>query len=251
MYNPMDMTGKRILVTGASSGIGRSCAIILSRLGAEIVLVARNEARLRETVSQMEGQQHLVMPYDLTDVENVESVFVKACGDGRKLDGLVHAAGVSALVPLQMTTPKLVQDILTLNFTAFLMLARQFARKKFTSGGSIVGISSVAAGAGQPSLSAYSGSKGALEAAVRSLALELVPKSIRVNSVVPCYIKTPMQEDAAQVLPEEAFQRIVSRHPMGLGSPEDVARAIAFLLSDAAKFITGSNLVVDGGYLAG
>jgi NAD(P)-dependent dehydrogenase (short-subunit alcohol dehydrogenase family) len=90
-----------------------------------------------------------------------------------------------------------------------------------------------------------------MEAAVRSLALELVPKSIRVNSVVPCYIKTPMQEDAAQVLSEEAYQRIVSRHPMGLGLPKDVAHAVAFLLSDAAKFITGTNLVVDGGYLAG
>ena len=247
----MDLTGKRILVTGASSGIGRACAVMLSRLGAEIILVARNEDRLRMTLRQMEGSQHVVMPYDLTDIENIESVFVNTCADKRKLQGLVHAAGRSALAPLQITTPKLVQDTLTLNFTAFLMLVRQFTKKKYSSGGSIVGVSSVAAGTGQPALSVYCGSKGALEAAIRSLALELVPKRFRVNSVVPCYITTPMQQDTAQVLTEDAFQKIVSHHPMGLGSPEDVAHAVAFLLSDASKFITGTHLVVDGGYLAG
>lgn len=248
MHNPMDLTGKRILVTGASSGIGRACAIALSRLGAEVVLTARSEERLRESLGMLDGKANLAVSHDLMDVDNVESLFVKACSD-HKLTGLVHAAGVSALVPLAMTTPRLVHDILTLNFTSFLMLARQFAKKKYAGSGCIIGISSVAAGAGQPSMSAYCGSKGALEAVVRSLALELAPKGIRVNSVVPCYIRTPMQDDAAQLLPEEAYQRIVARHPMGLGSPEDVANATAFLLSDAAKFITGTNLAVDGGYL--
>ncbi len=250
MYNPMDLTGKRILVTGASSGIGRACAVVLSRLNAEVVLVARNEERMRETFDLMQVNQHMIVPYDLMDGDNMETVFVKVCESGRKLSGLVHAAGISASVPLQMTTPKLLHGIMTLNFTAFLMLTRQYAKKKYSAGGSIVGISSVAACAGQPTLSGYCGSKGALEAAVRSLALELVSKNIRVNSVVPSYIRTPMQAEAADILPAEAYQLIVSRHPMGLGEPEDVANAIAFLLSDASKFITGTNLVVDGGYLA-
>ncbi len=252
MYNPMDLTGKRILVTGASSGIGRECAVVLSRLGAEIALVARNRQKLNETFEIIQNQQqhHLIIPFDLAEVEKIESVFATVCSDGRKLDGFVHAAGISALIPLQVTTLKTVQDIFNINFTAFVMLAKQFAKKKYSTGGSIVGISSVAARSGQPSLSIYCGSKGALEATIRALALELVSKKIRVNSVVPSYIRTSMQEEAAQTLPEEAYQRIVAKHPMGLGNPEDVALAVAFLLSDAARFITGTHLVVDGGYLA-
>lgn len=250
MYNPMDLTGKRILVTGASSGIGQACAQMISRLGGQVVLVGRDESRLVETRNCLDGDGHLVLPHELSDLDGMEKLFTTACADGRKLNGLVHAAGVSASMPLSLTSPELVERILTINFKAFLFLCKHYAKKKFGDGGSIVGLSSVAAMSGQPSLSIYCGSKSALDAAAAALALELIPKRIRVNTVLPSYIRTPMVSEAEKSLPPESFQRIVDSHPMGMGEPEDVAHAVAFLLSDAAKYITGTHLVVDGGYLA-
>jgi len=250
MYNPMDLTGRRILVTGASSGIGRAVAVMLGKLGAQLVLVARNEENLRETSLMLPGNNHQIVPYDLADTEHVESIFTQVTAAGQKLQGLVHAAGISETVPLQMTTPAIVHDILTVNFSAFLMLVRQYSKKKYGEGGSVVGISSIAALSGQPGLSAYCGSKGAMDAAVRALAIELVPRRIRVNSVVPSFIRTAMYVASYQTLPEDAVKKILDDHPMGMGEPEDIAHAVAFLLSDAARFITGTQLVVDGGYLA-
>ena len=250
MYNPMDLTGRRILVTGASSGIGRACAVELSRLGATVILVARDEARLNETLSQMQSGQHLTIRCDLANLENIEPIFARACEGASKLDGLVHAAGVSATVPLQMTTVKLIQEMTALNYGSFLMLARGFSKKKYSNGGSIVGLSSVASVAGQPGMSVYCGTKGALDSAVRALARELAGRHIRVNSVQPSYVRTKMHAEAVESLPDESYQKILAQHPMGLGEPEDVAHAVSFLLSDAARFITGITLAVDGGYLA-
>jgi len=250
MLNPMDLTGKRILVTGASSGIGQACAVLASKLGATLVLIGRNQERIDEALAQLEGIGHIAIPYDLSNLEAIESLFSISCEGGQKLDGLVHAAGVRPAMPIQAVNVALMQDVMLTNYWAFLELTKNFSKKKYSAGGSIVAISSVSALAGWPGGSLYCGSKGALDASIRALALELEPKKIRVNSVVPSNIRTPMFDSGTDTASEASMTALLAKQPLGLGEPEDVAQAVAFLLSDAASFITGTQLVVDGGYLA-
>lgn len=249
MVNPMELTGKRILVTGASSGIGRACAILASRLGASVVLVARDEKRLGETLGQMTGGGHVAIAFDLSDLERYEELF-KRCASEQKLNGMVHAAGIGPAMPIQSVSLALMREVMNINYFAFMELAKWFSKKKYSSGGSIVGISSVSGVVGWQGVSLYGGSKGAMDSSVRSLAIELASKKIRVNSVVPSNIRTPMLDSVVSVGGEDATQQILAKQPLGIGEPEDVAHAVAFLMSDAARFITGTQMVVDGGYLA-
>jgi NAD(P)-dependent dehydrogenase (short-subunit alcohol dehydrogenase family) len=249
MHNPMDLTGKRILITGASSGIGRACAILAARLGASVVMVARDEKRLAETLTQIPGGEHTVISFDLKELDRYEELFVR-CASGQKLSGIVHAAGIGPAMPIQSVSLAAMQEVMSINYFAFMELVKWFSKKKYSSGGSVVGVSSVSGSVGWQGVSLYSGSKGAMDSSVRSLAVELAPKKIRVNSVVPSYIRTTMNDESISVGSDEAIQQILAKQPLGIGEPEDVANAVAFLLSDAAKFITGTQLVVDGGYLA-
>jgi NAD(P)-dependent dehydrogenase (short-subunit alcohol dehydrogenase family) len=249
MYNPMDLTGKRILITGASSGIGRACAILAGQLGASVVLVARDEKRLTETLTQMPSGEHMLIPFDLKDIDHYEELFVR-CASEKKLNGIVHAAGIGPAMPIQSVSLAAMQEVMSINYFAFMELVKWLSKKKYSSGGSVVGVSSVSGSAGWQGVSLYSGTKGAMDSSVRSLAVELAPKKIRVNSVVPSYIRTTMNDESISVGGDEAIQQILAKQPLGLGEPEDVANAVGFLLSDAAKFITGTQLVVDGGYLA-
>jgi NAD(P)-dependent dehydrogenase (short-subunit alcohol dehydrogenase family) len=250
MYNPMDLTGKRILVTGASSGIGRACAVVLAKLGATIIAVARNGERLDETIALLHKGKHVKVTADLSALDSIGTVFELACANGEKLYGLVHAAGIGPAIPIQAMSARAMQEVMTINFFAFMELTKQFIKKKYTTGGSIIGISSVSGSVGWQGYSLYGASKGALDSAVRSLAIELHLKGFRVNSVVPSNIRTQMYAALEQINNEETEARILANQPLGIGEPDDVAHAVAFLLSDAAKFITGTNLVVDGGYLA-
>lgn len=250
MINPMDLTGKRILVTGASSGIGKATAVLAAKLGATLVMIGRNQERLDETLRQLFGVGHIAIPFDLSNLEAIESLFPISCQGGQKLHGLVHAAGVRPAMPIQAVTVAQMQEVMSTNYWAFLELTKNFSKKKYSSGGSIVAISSVSALAGWPGGSLYCGSKGALDASIRALALELVPKKIRVNSVVPSNIRTPMFDSGTDTASEASMTVLLGKQPLGFGESEDVAHAVVFLLSDAAKFITGTNLVVDGGFLA-
>jgi NAD(P)-dependent dehydrogenase (short-subunit alcohol dehydrogenase family) len=251
IINPMSLENKRILVTGASSGIGRAIAILCSKLGADIVLVGRNEKELNYTFNQLNEGTHLILQYDISIPENIESMMNQCIvNDGRKLNGLVHAAGINALMPLSSLGYKKMNEVMQINYFAFLELAKFFSKRKYSDGGSIVGISSVSSMAGSKGMSLYCGSKGALDSSIRALALELSPKNIRVNSVVPSYIKTDMYNEAEKLTGGNAQSKVSENQILGLGGPDDVANAVAFLLSDASKFITGSALVVDGGYLA-
>lgn len=249
IFNPLDLTGRHILVTGASSGIGQACAILLSQLGATVVLVARDEIRLKQTLNFMQNGNHKIVLFDLLNLDQYSDLF-DLCANTKKLDGLIHAAGVGPALPIQAITHKQMSLVMTLNFYAFLELVKWFSKKKYSHGGSIVGVSSVSSVAGWQGVSLYGGSKAAMDSSVRSLAIELAPKGIRVNSVVPSNIRTPMLSEVLAVGGEEAESVIQAKQPLGIGEPVDVANAVAFLLSNAAKFITGTNLVVDGGYLA-
>lgn len=245
----LDLTNRRILVTGASSGIGRACAIAASQLGASVILTGRRADALDETLHQMENQgQHLVFPCDICD----SSAVTELVRFGGKIDGLVHAAGVGPMCPIGFIDEAHVQSVMKTNYFAFLDLMKHYSKARNRSDGlSVVAVSSVSALAGWGGVVVYCGSKGALSASVRSLAMELAPKGVRVNAVCPSNIKTPMYEaGSVEMNDESSLRALMSKQPLGLGLPEQVASAVAFLLSDAASFITGVNLPVDGGYLA-
>lgn len=252
MINPLDLSGKNILVTGASSGIGKGIAILLSKIGANIIMVARNEEKLKETCNELEPGDHSYYPLDLSNLDEIGDMVKNVCKDGRKLNGLVHSAGISLTIPLQYLKMDDLKNIMSINFYSFVELVKHFSNRKYNdNGGSIVAISSISSKVGAKGLSAYCASKGALESAVRAMALDLSAKNIRINAVAPGMIATQIYDGLKDIVNNKDFESdLKKRQIMGVGNPEDVAYAAAYLLSDAARFITGTSLVVDGGYLA-
>jgi NAD(P)-dependent dehydrogenase (short-subunit alcohol dehydrogenase family) len=250
MINPMDLSGRNIIVTGASSGLGRETSILLSQLGAHVVLVGRNETEMQKTLSLMEGSDHYVKIFDLTEVDEISKWMKAIATEIGPLSGLVHSAGISVTLPLRGTSTKMLEEIMRINFTAAVNLTKAIRLKGVRAESvSIVYITSLAGLTGTPGLSVYSGSKGALISFCRSAAVELAKEGVRINSVAPGLIMTEMGEKTKTILPTEHFEALEEKHPMGFGSPIDVANAVAFLLADTGKWITGTTLVVDGGFL--
>jgi NAD(P)-dependent dehydrogenase (short-subunit alcohol dehydrogenase family) len=248
IINPLSLAGSRILVTGASSGIGENIAITLSRLGAAVICVGRDKSRLQSTYDKLHGAGHKIEVFDLTVIDEIPEWVASLA----PLHGLVHAAGVQMLLPLRATTSEKWHHVFRLNTEAAYALIRGFDRqKKFSEGkGSIVLISSVMGLVGAPGRSAYSASKSSLQGIAQSLALELAPAKIRVNCVAPAYVKTPMWDDLIRLMTPEQVQIIEAKHPLGIGNPDDVAYAVAYLLAETGRWVTGTTLVVDGGYTA-
>lgn len=248
----MDLSGKNILVTGASSGIGKGIAIYLSKLGANIIMAARNDEKLKETNNELAPGNHSYYLIDLNNLNDIEGMLDNICSDGRKLNGIVHSAGISRTIPIQYLKLDDLKSIMSINFYSFVELVKHFSKRKYNdNGGSIVAISSISSNVGARGLAAYCASKGALDSAIRPIALELAPKNIRINSVAPSMIKTQIYDGLIDLVNNTDFEtNLKKRQIMGLGTPEDVASATAFLLSDASKFITGTSMIVDGGYLA-
>ncbi len=246
--SPFNLTGKRILITGASSGIGRACAICASSLGATVIAAGRRDEALAETLSRCAGEGHSSAPGDLTSAG-----YLKELVDGAgKIDGLVHAAGIAPMCPVGMLEHDFVDSVMRTNYYAFLELMKYCSKSKYRNAAfSAVAVSSVSFASGWAGGSVYCGSKGALSASVRALAMELSSKGVRINAVCPSNIKTPLYEAGASDMNDEAsLKELLKRQPLGLGEPEQVAWPVCFLLSDAASFITGTNIPVDGGYLA-
>lgn len=250
-YNPMNLDGRRILVTGASSGIGQETAILLSQLGARTVLAGRNRERLVATLSRLEGEGHQVETFDLHSAGAIPRWMKSLTQQGGPLHGLVHSAGVQNLSSLAVLKVEQFEEVIRTNLTAAVMLARGFRQRGCNSGGgSVVFLSSVAGLTGQPGLAAYTASKAALVGVVKSLAMELVRDRIRVNCVAPGCVKTPMLDRLESSMTPEQFTSVESMHPLGFGTPRDVANGIAFLLADTARWITGTTVVIDGGFTA-
>jgi len=240
---------KRILVTGASSGIGFAAAAQLAREGATIVAVARDVNRLEQSIQQWnEPARHLALPFDVRDENAVDAAALTIRKSTETLDGAVLCAGQHALRPLQVTKLEWMNELLASNLTATLLCSKLVLKAASKDGCSMVWLSSVAALTGNAAEIVYSAAKGALISACRSAAAEFSTRRIRVNTVAPAIVETPMSTAWLAALSPDQLAAVKQRHLLGFGAPSDVASAIAFLLSDEARWITGTTLVVDGGF---
>ena len=247
----MDMTGSRVLVTGASSGIGQATAILLAELGCQVILVARNEERLKATRNIMSGDGHSVQAFDLSEIEKIESWMKGVTAAVGPLNGLVHSAGISRITPIRFERPCVDDPLWRINYHAAVALLAAFRKPANRAAeASVVFLSSIAGLTGQSGLSAYCACKGALIAYARAAALELARERIRVNCVAPGHVQTELTESAEINLSQSQIKAIVDDHPLGHGRTDDVGNAVAFLLAGTGRWITGSTLVVDGGYTA-
>ena len=244
MKNPFSLEGKTILVTGASSGIGRATAVLCAEMGAKVLTVGRNEKRLSDTMILLSGEGHSLFAFDLNDDLAVDEATLRF----PTVEGIANCAGVAKMMPFQFVNKKEMETVFSANFFSPVMLVNKLLKaKKLPKGGSVVFVSSIdgprIVHAGN---SVYAASKSALVGMARNMAVDLMGKKIRVNCVLPgttdtAMIRTEnvtdeMLEETAKVLPMKRFAR-----------PEEIANAIVFLLSDASSYITGSELIVDGG----
>lgn len=240
-FNPFSLKGKRVLVTGASSGIGRQIAISFSNMGANVVASGRNVERLNETVAALAPGEHLAIPADIVD----DSQRVALADQAGPLNGLVHCAGTSVLAPIRLASQKHLRDLYVLNYESPMLLTQRLLyRKAIQNSGSILFIASIAAHIGVPGVGAYSGTKAAILATVRCMAMELTKQKIRVNCLSPSLVESPLLELMSKNVSLEEKSR---DHPLGLGTPEDVANAAIYFVSDASRWVTGTTLIMDGG----
>lgn len=248
---PLDLTGHTVLVTGGSSGIGRETAVVLSELGCRVVVTGRRADQLELTLRQMSEGTHAIEPFDLSNLDAIPE-WIKSLADSYgPLRGLVHAAGIRKTVGLRGLSPEVLHETFRVNFDTAIILAKGFRQKRCcTPSSSIVFFSSVSAVVGSPGTSVYAASKAALIGLTRSLAIELAREGIRVNCIAPGMVKSEMTDQIRTSLTEEQFAGIVAQHPLGLGTTWDVACAAAYLTSDAARWMTGQTLVLDGGFSA-
>jgi len=248
--NIFSLRDRTIVVTGASSGIGRAVSVACDRAGASVVLIGRDETRLAETRGMCKNSP-LVWPCDLSDLDAAAKVVRSIVEQTGPLSGLVHCAGIYRNCPLRAVRGKTLRSIMDINAFSGVMLTKGLAMKENAlPGASVVLFSSVMGHVGQQGLVGYCMSKGAVEQATKALALELQKDEIRVNAVSPATIQTPMSEKMFSVLDEHQREAIGRAHPGGLGSPEDTTGAVVFLLSEASRYVTGTSILVDGGYCA-
>lgn len=242
---------RRILVIGGSGGIGKAVAVEASRYGARVIVLGRDRGRLDGTLEAMSGTGHMASEFDLRDLDGIHAHVLALSSAFGGIDSVVHAAGIHSSRPVKTLDSAHIADVLSSNTSTALLLAQAFRdRRVRKTDASMVLVSSVMATVGQAGVSAYAASKGAISALTRSLSVELLRDRIRVNCVEPGIVLTEMTERLSASVGPEAFGAIESAHLLGVGRSEDVANAILFLLSDAAKWITGTSLVVDGGYVA-
>ncbi len=252
MTDPAELfDGRWILVSGASSGIGRAIAIELLQNGARVVLIGRRQEKLEES-ARLSGapERAEVCVIDLARLDDIGPAVGALSTRLGRIYGLCHCAGVVQTLPLAASKPERVRAMFDINFVAGLELARAMTRREVLaeSGGSILWISSIYAHVGAPGQIGYCASKGAIAAAVRAMALELAGRKVRVNCLSPGMVSTEMTDTSESRMTKEQWARIAALHPLGTGEPRDVVRAALFMLDPDNTWITGADLVVDGGY---
>jgi len=252
MKNNINLDHKNIIITGASSGIGRQCAITFSQFGANIILVARNKEKLEQTFNKLNKGNHIIFAQDLTEYDKLEEIINVSVEKIGRISGFVHSAGTVMILPLKGMQHSYYEKLFAINVIAGFELAKIISKKRYLSekGASFVFVSSIMGILGQPGRVGYCSSKGALISGTRAMALELIKKNTRVNCILPGVVETEMLKKTFENIPEESKKSMIDMHPLGLGKPEDIANSCAFLLSDASRWITGINLIVDGGYSA-
>jgi len=245
----LDFSNKYILITGASSGLGRALSIILDSYGANLVLTGRNELELQNTLAVLKGKNNSIFSHDLNEISQLPSLLEKLFSNKILYDGFVHCAGVHTFLPLNLLTIDDISTAFHVNVYAPFLIIKELSRKKnFNSNASIVLISSVMASLGSSSLSVYSSSKAAQLGLVKSLAVELANKKIRVNSISASLLASKILDKVKTKTSTNSFHEIENKHLLGLGSYDDIIPSIVHLLSDQSLWITGSNMIVDGGY---
>lgn len=248
MLNPFSLEGKTVLVTGASSGLGQGIAIQCSKMGARVVLNGRNEKRLNETLSLMEGENHMMIIADLSTQEGVE----KVVSEVPVLDGYVNCAGIPSLIPLKNITREYMENILGVNTIApITMFSLLLKKKKLINNASVVIIGSInGCCIGNAGSSPYSASKGALSGFIKAAALEVASRGTRINTISPGLVPTNMLGMTEEMYTRQQLEeQMAPLYPMKkLGKVDDIANGAIYLLSDASSWVTGQNLVIDGGY---
>lgn len=243
MYNPFSLEGRTILVTGASSGIGRGICIDCSKMGAKVHLMARNEERLNETLAMMDGEGHVIHKADLCCTDDITAL-VDALP---VIDGVVLCAGIIKTMPVKNISEEAMTEIFNANIMGDIKIcSRLLKKKKLNHGGSVVFISSVSTFNVKVGNSLYSATKGAVNSFAKAMALEVSKQEMRVNCIQPGFIPSSILEKHG--MGEEAIQWYTERHPLGLGTPSDIANGCIYLLSDASRWVTGSVFTIDGGY---
>ncbi len=245
------LQNKNILITGASSGIGKECAFSCYEEGAKVHLLGRNERSLKEIYDQLNDNNNSISVLDLRDFDKYKDIIEEIVEKFGKIDGFIHSAGYQITLPISAMDYKQYIDILEVNTISAFEFIRLISQKKYgnLSGMSIVLIASVMSIVADVALTAYCASKAALVGGAKALALELANKGIRVNCISPGAIcDTAMTDELKNQLSEEEFNKIENKYPLGLGTTEDVSALCMFLLSNESKWITGQNYILDGGY---
>lgn len=242
-FNPFSLMGKTILVTGASSGIGRGIAVTCSKMGGTVILNGRNRIKLEETLALLDEGEHKIVAADLTNRESVAKMMEELSA----LDGVVHCAGVGQRVLCKVATEKDVDSVMDANFKAPVLLQTELLKnKKIKKGASIIFIASMAIWSPSVGNAFYSASKGAIASYANCLALELAQRKIRVNCISPAMVWTDLV--LQEGVDEDQLKEDESNYPLKrYGTPDDIANLAIYMLSDASTWMTGSNVKISGG----
>lgn len=247
MYNPFSLEGKTILVTGASSGIGKTIALECAKMNAKLIITGRDQTRLEKVFNQLEGIGHQKIILDINNHADVDT-FIDTIIN---IDGLVHSAGIVQTLPFKFVRREDFDNVMNTNFFSPAFITNKLIRlKKIKKGGSILFISSLAGNyIANPGTSMYSASKGAINALSKVLAIELSSQKIRVNCLQPGMVQTEMIDTFQKSITEDQLKEDQKKYPLGYGQPEDIAFSAIYFLSDASKWVTGVSLILDGGFL--
>lgn len=248
MYNPFSLEGKTVLVTGASSGIGRGIAVECSKMGAKVVINGRNKERLQKTFDQLEGEGHIQIVADLSKQEDIE----RLANEVPELNGFVNSAGIPKICPVKRIDRQTLEEIMNVNaFGPILLISQLLRKKKLLKKSSIVLIASISgvcmANTGE---GPYAATKAALAGYTKTAAFELAAQGTRVNTICPGLVPTEILTLSNEMFSEDQLKETMyGRYPLKrVGTPEDIANGAIYLLSDASSWVTGINLVIDGGY---